>query len=50
MSLSKAERLREVRVMVSPGASSLTRGRSPMELRRSLMLFIFMDAALVLLL
>ena len=50
VSLSKAERLREVRVMVSPGASSLARGRSPIELRRSLILFIFMDAALVLLL
>ena len=51
VSLSKAERLREVRVMVSPRSpSSLARGRSPMELRRSLLLFIFMDAALVLLL
>jgi hypothetical protein len=44
----RVERLREVRVMVSPGekASSLAGGRSPMELRRSSLL----DAALVLLL
>jgi hypothetical protein len=51
VSLRKAERLREVRVMVSPGekASSLAWGRSPMELRRSLLLFVLMDAALALL-
>ena len=38
----RAERLREVRVMVSPGknASSLARGRSPMEVRRSSLLFV----------
>lgn len=44
----RVERLREVRVMVSAGekGSSLARGRSPMELRRSSLLF----AALVLLL
>ena len=52
VSLSKAERLRDVRVMVSPGekVSSLARGRSPMELRRSLVLFVFTDELLVLLL
>jgi hypothetical protein len=52
VSLRKAERLRELRVMVSPGekASSFARGRSPMELRRSLLLVVLTDAALVLLL
>jgi len=37
----RVERLREVRVMVSPGekASSLAGGRSPIELRRSSLLF-----------
>jgi hypothetical protein len=48
-SLRRAERLREVRVMVSPEGkeSSLGRGRSPMELRRSLELFVLEDAALI---
>lgn len=48
-SLGKAERLREVRVMVSPGekVSSLEGGRSPMELRRSLVLFMLADATLI---
>ena len=51
VSLRRAERLREVRVMVSPGekATSFARGRSPMELRRSL-LIVLTDAVLVLLL
>lgn len=46
VSLTRVERLREVRVMVSPGekVSSLERGRSPMELRRSLALFMLADA------
>jgi hypothetical protein len=48
-SLGRAERLREVRVMVSAEAkvSSLRRGRSPMELRRSLELFVLEDVALI---
>lgn len=52
VSLRKAERLREVRVMVSAGetTSSLARGRSPTEVRRLLLLFALMDAAFILLL
>jgi len=48
-SLGRTERLREVRVMVSPGekVSSLERGRSPMEPRRSLALFMLADATLI---
>jgi hypothetical protein len=44
----RVDRLREVRVIVSPGekASSLARGRSPMELRRSSLLFVRTEAAL----
>jgi len=49
-SLGRAERLREVRVMVSPGEKvsslSLEGGRSPMELRRSLAVFMLADATL----
>lgn len=50
VSLRTAVRLREVRVMVSPGTkvSSLVRGRSPIELRRSLVLLVLTDAALFL--
>jgi hypothetical protein len=45
----RAERLREVRVMVSSEENlcSLGGGRSPMELRRSLELVVLEDAALI---
>jgi hypothetical protein len=49
-SLRRAVRLREVRVIVSFGekASSWSIGRSPMELHRSMVVFVAVDAALIL--